>query len=214
MQMQNRRQRLLFSLCANLLLAALELTGAVLSFRDSGAGALQFYTEDSNLLNLAACALWSFFVLRALRRGAEIPAWVRRLKYVALCCLTITFLVVVLVLAPLMGGYTALLLRGSMLYNHLLCPLLALALFLFVDRRPALPRRAFLSALLPTALYAAVTVALNLARVLVGPYPFLRVYAQPVLASVFWCFAILGGALLVAFLLQKLDDALSRGREH
>lgn len=199
------------ALMLNLVMVVLEIIGAAMSWRQLGVWMFQYYTQDSNLLALAACALLAAFQLRALRTGAAIPLWAQRLKYAAVCCLSVTFLVVVLVLAPMSGGaYGLMLLEGTMLYHHLLCPLAAFFGFMLFEKQPALRR---IDALLPaglTFLYAAVLTVLNIARVVDGPYPFLRVYAQSVPASVLWALVILGGAEMLSWELYALHSRRAR----
>lgn len=199
------------ALTLNLVMVAMEIIGAIMSWRQLGVWMFQYYTQDSNLLALAACALLAAFQLRALRTGAAIPLWAQRLKYAAVCCLSVTFLVVVLVLAPMSdGAYGVMLLSGTMLYHHLLCPLAALLGFMLFEKRPALRR---IDALLPTLLtlvYAVVLTALNIARVVDGPYPFLRVYAQSVPVSVLWALVMLGGAETLSWGLYALHSRRAR----
>lgn len=199
------------ALMLNLAVVVMEIVSAAMSWRQLSLGMFMFYTQDSNILACAACALLAAFQIRALRTGAEIPVWAQRLKYAAVCCLSVTFLVVVLVLAPMSGGaYGVMLLSGTMLYHHLLCPLAAFLGFMLFEKRPALRR---IDALLPTLLtlvYAVVLTALNIARVLDGPYPFLRVYAQSVHASILWALAILGGAEMLAWGVFALHSRIHR----
>lgn len=199
------------ALMLNLAVVVMEIVSAAMSWRQLNLGMFMFYTQDSNILACAACALLAAFQIRALRTGADIPVWAQRLKYAAVCCLSVTFLVVVLVLAPMSGGaYGVMLLSGTMLYHHLLCPLAAFLGFMLFEKRPALRR---IDALLPTLLtlvYAVVLTALNIARVLDGPYPFLRVYAQSVHASILWALAILGGAEMLAWGVFALHSRIHR----
>lgn len=199
------------ALMLNLAVVVMEIVSAAMSWRQLSLGMFMFYTQDSNILACAACALLAAFQLRALRTGAAIPLWAQRLKYAAVCCLSVTFLVVVLVLAPMSdGAYGVMLLSGTMLYHHLLCPLAAFLGFMLFEKRPALRR---IDALLPTLLtlvYAVVLTALNIARVLDGPYPFLRVYAQSVHASILWALAILGGAEMLAWGVFALHSRIHR----
>ncbi len=199
------------ALMLNLIMVVLEIIGAAMSWRQLGVWMFQYYTQDSNLLALAACALLAAFQLRALRTGAAIPLWTQRLKYAAVCCLSVTFLVVVLVLAPMSGGaYGLMLLEGTMLYHHLLCPLAAFFGFMLFEKQPALRR---IDALLPavlTFLYAAVLTALNITRIVDGPYPFLRVYAQSVPVSVLWALVMLGGAEMLSWGLYELHSRRAR----
>ncbi|MDO4566086.1 MAG: hypothetical protein Q4B42_02030 [Oscillospiraceae bacterium] len=199
-------KRLLCSLACNLAVAVMEMTAAVMSWRRHGAGMFLYYTEDSNLFTLVVCAVCSAGIVYALVKKKELPRWMLTLKYIAACCLALTFIVVVCVLAPMIGGlegYKIMLLSDSMLFMHLLCPLLVLFSFLFIDEG-TLPRRAALYALIPTALYAAIAVALNICGIISGPYPFLMVYEQPLWASVLWGAGILGGSYLFALLLARI----------
>ncbi|MDD3243802.1 MAG: hypothetical protein PHD32_08785 [Eubacteriales bacterium] len=155
---------------------------AALGVGGEGWEMLRYYTLDSNLLGLAASAACALCAARQALTGKQPPRWVRLLKYTAACCLGVTFLVVLLVLAPIDGvrGYERMFLRGTGLYHHLLCPVLVVGSFLLFDRVPLPPAKAAALALIPTGLYAVVLVALNVLRLITGPYPFLRVYAQPV----------------------------------
>lgn len=199
------RARQTASLLFNLAVAVLSAVGTVLSYAHNGAAMLRFYTVDSNLFAMLACLVYAVFLLRQLTGGKPVPVWAAMAKYMAVCCLGVTFVVVVAVLAPMYGlqGYRMMLFSGDMLYHHFLCPVLAALSFFLFDRVPLPARRAARIALLPTALYAAVLVLLNLTKAVVGPYPFLMVYRQPVWASCLWCGLILGGAYGLARLLAR-----------
>lgn len=212
------RRRLLTAFLLNLAVVVMELWATYLSAVRNGSGLFQYYTEDSNLFALAACALCAFYQGRALKTGAALPAWVCILKYIAACCLTVTFVVVVCILAPSLedagqSGYRLMLLTDSMLYMHLLCPIAAFVSFVFLETQPLDRKHAFRYALIPTLLYAVVSIILNIARVLDGPYIFLRVYEQPVWLSCVWVAVILGGAGLIAWLLWRWNDKSARKRE-
>lgn len=154
----------------------------------------------------------------ALPRAGHSTA-VRTLKYAATCCTTITLLVVLTPLVIGIDNFTGgtreigmfaavsrVLLHDSAVFMHLLCPVLALvSLFAFERERCAhLCFGAVLWAELPTALYAAVTTPLNIARVIYGPYFFLHVYEQPVWQSVMWCALIVGGGFVTDLIIWTL----------
>jgi hypothetical protein len=215
MDSQNNKRKLMkLSLICNLAVVVMGLIADGMDIAKGGETPLRFYTEDSNLLAQLACAVMAVYQIISLKTGRELPGWVTTLKYVAACCLTVTFLVVIFVLAPTygIGGYYFMLLTGTMLYMHLLCPIVCVGSLLLFDSGAPLPRRAPLIALAPTAVYAVVTTILNVARVMEGPYPFLMVYKQPVWASVLWLIAIPGGAYLIALLLYKLSLKVSARR--
>ncbi|MCH4191359.1 MAG: hypothetical protein LKF52_03540 [Butyrivibrio sp.] len=167
----------------------------------NGFGMFTFYTVDSNIFAMVVCTVYAAFLIRRAISEKKIPEQIQMAKYMAVCCLTVTFLMVVLVLAPMVGkdGYQILLLSGEMKFHHLLCPLLAGMSFFLSDHIPFKPGKAARVAILPTAGYAAVTVILNLLHIISGPYPFLKVYEQPVAVSVLWFALIFCGAYGVAW---------------
>lgn len=193
----------------NLSVTVLSLIGTVISFKRDGAGMFLYYTVDSNIFAEISCAVYAFFLIRRLSVKKKIPVWAVMAKYAAVCCLSVTFLVVVTVLAPMHGanGYRMMLFSGDMFFHHLVSPVLAAVSFFLFDRVPFRASRAALFALIPTAVYAAAAVVLNIAGIIEGPYPFLHVYEQPFFMSVLWFVLILGGAyaaaLLIAFLRRR-----------
>lgn len=201
------KRRLFRSLILNLLITASSLTGTVLSIQKYGfPRILQFYTVDSNLLAAAVCSVYAAFVFRTLLRGKAIPVTVQLLKYFAVCCLSITFVVVIFILAPMqgIGGYKMLFFTDDMFCNHLISPVLALFTFFLFDRIPVKAIKAALLAFIPTGIYTAVIITLNILKVIAGPYPFFMVYIQPLYISVFWFVLILGGAFFLTWVLAKL----------
>lgn len=166
-----------------------------------------FYTEDSNILSACICAMVAVGQLVCIFTGRELPHWLHTLKYIATCCLTMTFLTVVFVLGPYcadQGGVVFLLTESSMLYHHLLNPLCAFVSFVLLEREPKLPARCVPLALVPTMLYGSVALWANYQRLITGPYPFLLVYQQTTRRTVLWCAAILAMNLLYAWLVWWL----------
>ena len=197
--MHTSRLQKTLSILANLAIVWMELKAIPLSWSGVHAQMFLFYTELSNLFAMGVCFAVALCQLGALLAGREMPAWARTLKYTVTCCLMLTFLTVVFVLAPMYGpdGHYVMLLTSSMLYNHFLNPVAA---FLSL----ALPRRAVGCAMIPTLVYGSIMLAANVAKVYKGPYPFLYVYEQPLWVSGMWMVVILGGALLIAWAVWKL----------
>ena len=204
--MHTTRLQKFLSILANLAIVGMELRAIPLSWDGVHAQMFLFYTELSNLFAMGVCFVTALCQLRALLTGGEMPAWVRTLKYTVTCCLMLTFLTVVFVLAPMYGpdGHYVMLLTSSMLYNHFLNPVTALLSFVLLERAPALPRRAVGRAMIPTLVYGSITLAANVAKVYKGPYPFFYEYEQPLWTSCMWVVVILGGALLIAWAVWKL----------
>lgn len=211
-----KNSRIYLAILFDIAVVILGVMGDILEVQRIGAGLFEFYTEDSNILAQIACAIHGIASVRLLlRKDNVIPTWMKILKYISVCCLTVTFLVVVLILAPMNAphGYSQMLLHGSMLYHHLLCPVIALISFFFFDTEPTLYRRSIVFAMIPTAVYAAVTIVLNIAKIIKGPYPFLFVYQQPVWMSVVWCVLILGIALGIAWLVWFVNFKMTHRKK-
>ena len=199
--------RRVLSILLNLAVVYMEPTAIRMSWEAVGDQTLTFYTENSNIFSAGVCLLVAVCQLWALISGRELPRWVKRLKFLAACCLTLTFLTVVFVLAPYYpneGGVRFLLTESSMLYHHLLNPLCVFVSFVFLERDPKLPARCIPLALVPTMLYGSVALWANIRRLIVGPYPFLMVYEQTPAQSVLWCAVILAMNLFCAWLVWRL----------
>lgn len=189
----------------NLAIVVMELIGLLHTWRELRWGTFLFYTTDSNLFCLTGCLL---FLAHAGKREAAVPNGVHLLRYVSTCTVALTFLVVVTILAPASHNYFSILLGGSMLWLHTLCPLLSIISLIFFEGEVPLERRDTLYALIPTALYAAVFIVLNLLRLTSGPYFFLLVCDQPVWMSAVWLAVIFGAALLLAWAILKANSAV------
>ena len=194
--------RRLLSIALNLFVLCAEPIALPLSWEMGQAQIFTYYTEDSNIFAAAVCTLVALWQLRCIFTEGELPVWLKKLKFMATSCLLLTFMTVVLVLAPMNGegGLYMLLCTSSMLYHHLLNPMAALLSYLLLEREPNLPRSDVRWALLP----------LNILRVIVGPYPFFEVYHQPVYVSVLWAVGLLGVNYLYAWLLWHLGGGRPR----
>ena len=201
--------RRLLSVALNLFVVAMEPIALPLSWGWGGEQMFFYYTEQSNMFAAVVCGVVALAQLVCIFTGKELPRWLHTLKYIATCCLAMTFLTVVFVLAPMYegegNGWYVMLCTSSMLYHHLLNPVAALVSFLLLERTPRLPRSAVKWALAPTVLYGGIVLWLNVQHVLEGPYPFLLVYQQSVQTTVLWCIAILLMNYFYAWLLWKLN---------
>ena len=146
--------------------------------------------------------------------GLELPRWVKQLKFWSTSCLTMTFLTVVFILAPMYedgNGWYIMLFTGSMLYHHFLNPVVAMVSFLLFEREPRLPLASVPLALVPTIVYGVYDLWGNITGRIDGPYPFMRVYDQTIQESLMWFAIILGTNLLYAFVLWWLGG---NGKKH
>ena len=188
------------SLVLNLLIIILEIVGLMTVYVLYHQLGIVFYTVLSNILLLISSSLLVGFITHK----KKIPEWLSILKYTSTICATITFLVVILVLAPMYGfNYKHMLFEHELLYLHFLCPVLSIITFVFYDKIDI--DRVFMGAI-ATLTYIAVLLPLNLLRIVDGPYPFLRVYNQSIFMSFVWFIVMVGGSYLTGLLLKKLHD--------
>jgi len=206
--MIQKNARSMSALIINVIIVLMEITAIGLGF-SNGIRMLVYYTVLSNLFSLVVSAV---YILQAVwcqtHKNRECSHLVTTLRYLSTGCLTLTFLIVVLVFVPMAapyGGVSDLLFKDVNLFHHLLCPVLSFVSFCFLEDGVPLSRRQNGLALIPTAIYAVVLVTLNLTRTVRGPYPFLLVYEQPVWASVMWAAVILCAAYAVYYGIRKIQ---------
>lgn len=205
---RKRNFRLTMSLIINIIIIVLEIIGTTICASNTGLEMFSFYTTDSNIFALTACIVFAAFTVRALffKDKPDIPKPVKILKYISVCCLSVTFIVVVTMFAPVLGedGYVQMLFEGDFLYYHFACPLLSLISFVLFEGGTELEEAYSVAATIPTAIYAVVAVLLNIFRIISGPYPFLEIYNQPVYLSVLWFLMIIGVSFLSAAIIRFL----------
>ena len=198
--------KLRISLILNAAMVILELMGFVVAIGNNGWSLMGYYTQESNLVLLAAGLAYLIGHLRKMH--GNIPYGISLLKFIATALTTVTFLVVVFCFVPMCypnrEAMVGIVFGEANLYHHFVCPLIGAISYLFFEQDYVPTKRDAFYAMLPTLCYAIVTTSLNVARVIQGPYPFLYVYEQPVWASVLWFVAIPGGGYLFARLFARI----------
>ena len=191
------------SVILNIILVILEII-ALISAMNLALFDLRYYTLDANLFALISALL--FLTLRK-----RIPNIVNIFKYSSTLSLLITVLVVIFVLCP-MGdhSFNFLFLDAPNLYFHVLCPLTALISFIFFEKNELENTvKNNLMGIAFTFVYGVVIIALNLAKVVTGPYKFLMIYNQPVSISLMWIVVIFAFAFVLSRLLLMMKDLLT-----
>ena len=189
-------------MCINLLVFVFELIGLCTVYGEVGERWLIYYTQLSNIFLLVAVFINIVGAVKclALGRGDNLPMYAWRIFHAAVSATTVTFLVVLLVLSWMYGDLWYILTAGSMLYTHTLCPLIALGTFIGFAPK-GFKKVDAVKATSFTVIYGLIAIVLNIMRVLKGPYPFLYVYEQPVLVTVFWVVTIISGAYALSRLI-------------
>ena len=112
---------ILCSIFLNLCIVRWEPVAIRMTWEAVGSQTFTFYTENSNVFAFFVCLLVAVCQVICLFTGRQLPRWVKTLKYIATCCLTMTFLTVVFVLGPYcadQGGVVFLLTESSMVYQQ------------------------------------------------------------------------------------------------
>ena len=95
---------ILCSIFLNLCIVRWEPVAIRMTWEAVGSQTFTFYTENSNVFAFFVCLLVAVCQVICLFTGRQLPRWVKTLKYIATCCLTMTFLTVVFVLGPYCNG--------------------------------------------------------------------------------------------------------------
>ena len=202
--MKHKNSRLYCAFIINILIIIMELFAFLVCYKESGFACFKYYTQDSNLFLMFTSLL---YVISLLICDKKIPHFVSLLKYAATTSVVITFLTVVTILAPVMGGYKAMLLDGTMLIHHLICPIFAFVTFVFFEKHNLNGLKDALISMIFTCLYGIIAVTLNILKIMDGPYPFLKVYNQTILMSIFWLILMMGSSYLITVLIGNLNHA-------
>ena len=150
-----------------------------------------YYTIISNVLAAVSATLF------LLTKGSVFSVY---LRYLSVCMLIMTVFVTLCILSPMTGEFRKLMLSGSGLFNHTLCPLVCAVSYVFFEPHvSAWPLPA-----LVTLAYGSVMMALNAKGVIDGPYPFFRVKKQSALASVLWMAALFAVIAVISVAVGRL----------
>jgi len=208
----------------NCILAVLGLVGFIISIVTLGSGMVVYYTQLSNIFCMVTAILFLIESVKAQKKlleannlrntaaigAVELPHWLTIIRFMATSVVIVTFIIVITVLAPsydnILNGYMHMFFQGANFFYHVACPLLSFVSFAFFEKQERLSFLASFAALIPTICYAAVTIPLNWFYVIDGPYPFLHVHNQSILASVLWCTGILFLAWLIALAIRALHN--------
>ena len=190
------------SILLNILIVFLEIIGFVITYVINKKISIEFYTEDSNILALITSSIFVIYMLNK----KEIPRWLKLLKYATTICLSVTFIVVIFILAPMYNfNYPYLLFHNSLLYQHLLCPILSIITFIYFDNLGDFNIKDNFTSLSLTLLYAIILIILNILKLVIGPYPFLMVYEQSIIISIIWFIIIFTLAYLIGYMLRVIS---------
>ena len=187
----------------NGLIILLELIGFILYGVRMHTLSLEYYTMDSNLFALITSIMFVVFF----KSRKEL---VRDLRFIATCCLTVTFLVVIFILLPMTNFNIQLLfLQNETMIFHVIAPIISIISYICFEEKSDKEYLGFLF----TAFYAFVLIILNLKDIVVGPYPFLMVKKQSIIATLLWGVIILGGSYGIGQILNTLNQKIKGAKK-
>ena len=161
---------------ANIAIIILEVISFFLC-RSRGWEMLVFYTQLSNIVTLISSACF------VISRGAVFTI---AMRYLSTVMLTMTVLVTLFVLIPMGAGFVRMMLSGSGLFHHTLCPLISITSYMLWEQHSS----AWAIPVAVTFAYGMAILYLNYAELIEAPYPFFRVHEQSVKATVTWMAAL------------------------
>lgn len=189
------------SLVLNILIVLLEIIGLIVNLSFNKRIGIQFYTTLSNIFVLITSLIFIIYLLNK----KDIPKYLKIMKLSSNVCISITFLVVIFVLSPMFNfNYVYMLFHNEFLYYHFLCPILSIIAFIYFDELGDFNKKDSYFGFSFTLVYSIVLATLNILKIVYGPYPFLKVYEQSIIASALWFVLINGLSYLVGILLIKM----------
>ena len=160
--------------------------------------AVEYYTNDSNIIALISSLLFVIFY----KKEREV---VKDIRFVATSCLTVTFLVVIFILCPMYDfNYKLLMFTDNFLVFHTIVPILSIISYIALEDRSS---KNYLC-LVFTILYSLIIIPLNIFNIVDGPYPFLKINTQGILTTILWGSIIIVGNYLIGIGLNYLNKKI------
>ena len=158
----NRRRALLAAIaCTFVAIAVLACVVSCLVIQPSdlhperGIRTFRLFTVFSNLVSATGCLLAIPFAVEGIRKNTyHIPEWCVTLHYMGATSVAITFIFAIFLILPFKGTYLAF--GGPNFYMHLVCPVLCILAFLFLQSEHRMRWPHSLIALVPFVVYATI----------------------------------------------------------
>lgn len=212
--MKNQKNRQIIALIINIICLGLELwaildqvLGVVpLGTELSGTGPimLKYFTNDSNVILAISNLIMIVFLLLSIFKDITIPKFAIMFKFVCTTAVSTTMLVSVFYLLPTMGAF--ILEPTCLLYLHLICPLLAIASFIFFELEHKISYKQALCSFIPVLLYTIIVVPIVSVGMIPDHYGFLDAAHNPWYVSVLAIIFVIGGTYAFGCILVLLRN--------
>ena len=167
------------ALGSNILLIVLASLGLYFSIVDKNA--FLYYSDNAGMFVLSSSIIYVIVILTKKEPNFLSLA----LRYVSTTCLVLTLVGTFYVATTTGENYLDSFIKGSHLFNNLLCPIVSFVSFtMFEGDRRLNKKKTIWYALIPTVIYGIIMLVCNLTNTFTGPYPFMMVNDNPVYITV------------------------------
>lgn len=167
------------ALGSNILLIVLAGLGLYFSIVDKNA--FLYYSDNAGMFALSSSIIYVIVVLTKKEPNFLSLA----LRYVSTTCLVLTLVGTFYVATTTGENYLDSFIKGSHLFNNLLCPIVSFVSFtMFEGDRRLNKKKTIWYALIPTVIYGIIMLVCNVSNTFTGPYSFMMINDNPVYVSV------------------------------
>ena len=167
------------ALGSNILLIVLASLGLYFSIVDKNA--FLYYSDNAGMFALSSSIIYVIIVLAKKEPNFLCLA----LRYVSTTCLVLTLVGTFYVATTTGENYLDSFIKGSHLFNNLLCPIVSVISFtLFEGDRRLNKKKTIWYALIPTVIYGIIMLVCNVSNTFTGPYSFMMINDNPVYLTV------------------------------
>ena len=167
------------ALASNIVLIVLAGLGLYFSIVDKNA--FLYYSDNAGMFALSSSIIYVIIVLTKKEPNFLSLA----LRYVSTTCLVLTLVGTFYVATTTGENYLDSFIKGSHLFNNLLCPIVSFISFtMFEGDRRLNKKKTIWYALIPTVIYGIIMLVCNVSNTFTGPYPFMMINDNPVYLTV------------------------------
>lgn len=167
------------ALGSNILLIVLASLGLYFSIVDKNA--FLYYSDNAGMFALSSSIIYVIVILTKKEPNFLSLA----LRYVSTTCLVLTLVGTFYVATTTGENYLDSFIKGSHLFNNLLCPIVSFVSFaLFEGDRRLNKKKTIWYALIPTVIYGIIMLVCNVTNTFTGPYSFMMINDNPVYLTV------------------------------
>lgn len=167
------------ALGSNILLIVLASLGLYFSIVDKNA--FLYYSDNAGMFALSSSIIYVIVILTKKEPNFLSLA----LRYVSTTCLVLTLVGTFYVATTTGENYLDSFIKGSHLFNNLLCPIVSFVSFtMFEGDRRLNKKKTIWYALIPTVIYGIIMLVCNVSNTFTGPYSFMMINDNPVYVTV------------------------------